>query len=106
MLPATLEPSGKETDFERDTMSISADAIKLLQQARVTSEEAQRSIDDLIVEHEYQDVATLVTQAAGALLDVAALLMQSQDEAALEHLETAEDLLDAVYDIIDGETDE
>ena len=87
-------------------MSISADAIKLLQQAQATTRDAQRSIDDLIVEHEYQDVATLVTQAAVALLEVAALLMQLQDEAALEQLETAEDLLDSVYDIIDGETDE
>jgi len=87
-------------------MSISADAIKLLQQAQATTRDANRTIDDLIVEHEYQDVTTLVTQAAGALLEPATLLMQSQDEAAFDQIEAAEDLLDAVYDIIEGETDD
>ena len=87
-------------------MSVSADAIRMLEQARTSAGEAQQAIDDLIVAHDYQDVATLITQAAGALLQTAALLMQQQDEAALDQLEAAEDLLDAVYDIIDGETDE
>lgn len=87
-------------------MSISADAIKLLQQAQTTSIDANRAIEDLIVAHDYQDVAMLITQAAGALLESAALLMQLQDEAALEQLENAEDLIDSVYEIIDGETDE
>jgi hypothetical protein len=32
--------------------------------------------------------------------------MQMQDEAALASLADADDLLDAVYDIIDAETDE
>ena len=86
-------------------MSTSADAIKLLQQAQTTALDANRAIEDLIVEHDYQDVATLITQAASALLEAATLLMQLQDEAALDQLEAAEDLIDSVYEIIDGETD-
>jgi hypothetical protein len=34
------------------------------------------------------------------------LLLQSDPDAALDALERADDLLDAVYDIIDAETDE
>ena len=48
----------------------------------------------------------LLTQAATALLESASHLMQENDEVALEHLDHAEDLLDAVYEIIDGEVDE
>jgi len=86
-------------------MSISADAIKLLQQAQTTTLDANRAIEDLIVAHDYQDVAMLITQAAGALLESATLLMQMQDEAALDQLEAAEDLIDSVYEIIDADTD-
>jgi hypothetical protein len=32
--------------------------------------------------------------------------MQSQDETALAALESADDLLDSVYDIIEGDLDE
>ena len=87
-------------------MSVSTDAIKLLQQAQTSANDANRAIEDLVVEHDYQDVAMLITQAASALLESASLLMQLQDEAALDHLEAAEDLIDSVYEIIDGETDE
>jgi len=86
-------------------MSISADAIKLLQQAQTTTLDANRAIEDLIVAHDYQDVAMLITQAAGALLESATLLMQMQDEAALDQLEAAEDLIDSVYEIIDADID-
>ena len=86
-------------------MSTSTDAIKLLQQAQTISIDANRSIEDLVVEHDYQDVAMLITQAASALLEAATLLMQLQDEPALDQLEAAEDLIDLVYEIIDGETD-
>ncbi len=86
-------------------MSTSADTIKLLQHAQTTAIDANRAIEDLIVEHDYQDVAMLITQAASALLEAATLLMQLQDEAALDQLEAAEDLIDSVYEIIDGETD-
>jgi hypothetical protein len=87
-------------------MNTSLEAVKRLQQALAQTRDAQKVIDDLIVEHDYQDVATLVTQAAAALLESAALLMQSQDEAALDALESADELLDSVYSIIDAETDE
>ena len=63
-------------------------------------------VNDLIIAHDYQDVALLVTQAAAELLESAALLMQSQGEAAFDAMEKAEDLLDAVYDIINGELDD
>ncbi|MBE2268376.1 MAG: hypothetical protein IAE80_09100 [Anaerolinea sp.] len=87
-------------------MHTSSEAVNLLQQALSLTGQARTTIDNLIVEHDYQDVATLVTQAAAALLEAAAHLMQSQDEAAIIALESADDLLDAVYDIIDAETDE
>lgn len=87
-------------------METAAEAIKLLQQAASTTREAARVIDNLITAHDYQDVAALVSKAAEALLESAVLLMQKQDESALSMLENADDLLDAVYDIIDAETDD
>lgn len=87
-------------------MNTSSEASRLLEQALATSRSAVDVINNLIAEHEYQDVASLVTQAASALLESAALLMQKEDEAALDILGKADDLLDAVYDIIDGEVDE
>lgn len=95
----------RDTD-EDAPMNTSSQAVALLQQAMTQSEQATQTIDNLIVEHDYQDVATLITQAATALLDSAAHLMQSRDEPAWTALERAEDLLDAVYAIIDAETDE
>ena len=86
-------------------MNTSAEAVTLLQQALETTRSAAETIDNLIAVHDYQDVAGLVTLAAAALLESAALLMQSQDEAALGALESADDLLDAVYDIIEGDLD-
>lgn len=87
-------------------MNTSAEAVRLLQEALAKTQAASRVIQDLIIEHEYQDVAALVAGAGAALLESAALLMQSQDEAALNALEKADDLLDEVYAIIDGETDD
>ncbi len=87
-------------------MSTSGEAIHLLEQARAATTAAQKVVDNLIVEHDYQDVASLVAQATEALLDAAVLLLQSNDEAALDMLENADDLLDTVYDIINSETDE
>jgi hypothetical protein len=87
-------------------MNTSTRAIDLLAQAQRSTTEARAVIDDLIAPHDYQDVATLVAQAAAELLQAAADLMHSQDEAALDALGRADDLLDAVYDIIDGETEE
>ena len=87
-------------------INTSSEAAKRLEQALSTTREAVSIIDNLIADHEYQDVASLVTQAAAKLLEAAAALMQSNDEVGLGALESADDLLDAVYDIIDGETDE
>ncbi|MBZ0297542.1 MAG: hypothetical protein K8L99_33610 [Anaerolineae bacterium] len=87
-------------------MNTSTEAVRLLEQAFATVRDANNVIDNLIADHDYQDVASLITQAAQALIASAGLLMQSDDEAALEALESAEDLIDAVYDIIDADTDE
>lgn len=87
-------------------MNTSNDAVNLLQEALTKTRAAENVINNLIVEHEYQDVAALVAQAGAALLHSAALLMQSNDEAALDALDQADDLLDSVFSIIDSETDE
>ena len=87
-------------------MNTTTRATELLGQALQTTRDAERIVNDLIVAHDYQDVALLVTQAAAELLDSALLLMQSQGEAAFDAMEKAEDLLDSVYDIINGELDE
>ena len=87
-------------------MNTSAEAISLLEQALATAHSAENTIENLVATHDYQDVASLVTQAAVALLESASLLMKSQDEAALDMLESADDLLDAVYGIIEADLDE
>ena len=87
-------------------INTSSEASKRLEQALATTREAVSVIDNLIADHEYQDVASLVAQAAAKLVEAASALMQSNDETGLVALESADDLLDAVYDIIDGETDE
>lgn len=87
-------------------INTSSEASKRLEQALTTTREAVSIIDNLIADHEYQDVASLVSQAAARLLEAASALMRSDDEAGLSALEGADDLLDAVWDIIDGETDE
>ena len=87
-------------------MNTSSEATRLLQEALTKTREAAKVIDNLIVEHEYQDVAALVAQAAVALLDSATLLLASQDQPAVDAIEKCDDLLDQVYSIIDGETDD
>jgi hypothetical protein len=87
-------------------MNTTSHASELLGQALHSTRNAEQVINDLIVTHDYQDVALLVTQAAAALLESAGLLMQSQGEAAFDAMEKAEDLLDSVYDIINGELDD
>jgi acyl-CoA synthetase (NDP forming) len=87
-------------------MQTSSAAIALIEQAQHTTKDAAQVIANLIAEHDYQDVALIITQAAAELLETAKLLMQSQDVAAFESLERAEDLLDSFYDIVDGEIDE
>ena len=87
-------------------MSTSADVLQSLEQANSITRTAIKQIDDLIIEHDYQDVATLIAQAAEALLEAAAQLMQSKDEAAFDAIERADDLLDSVYAVIEGDLDE
>lgn len=87
-------------------MSTSSDVVKSLEQALTATRTAVQQTDDLIVAHDYQDVASLVANAAAALLQSATYLMQSKDEDAFSALEQADDYLDAVYDIIDSETEE
>ncbi len=87
-------------------MKASAQAIQLLQTALSNTQSATVVIEGLVVEHEYQDVASLITQASAALLEMAILLMESKDGPALHKLEQAEEMLDTVYTIIDGETDD
>lgn len=87
-------------------MATSADVIKSLDQALTATQTAVKQIDDLIVPNDYQDVATLVANAAASLLQSATYLLQAKDEDAFGALEAADDYLDAVYDIIDSETDE
>lgn len=87
-------------------MSTSSDVILSLEQAQTSVRAAVRQINDLIVEHDYQDVALLIAQAGEALLESAAQLMKSNDQAALDVLDRADDLLENVYAIIDGDLDE
>jgi hypothetical protein len=87
-------------------MNTSSEAVKRLQEAITAATSAGDVVENLVAEHDYQDVAKLITQAAAALLECASLLMQDDDESALDSLDHAEDLLDAVYEIIDGEVDE
>ena len=87
-------------------MNTSNEAVKRLQEAIKAAKGAGEVVENLVAEHDYQDVAGLITQAAAALLECASLLMQNEDESALDSLDHAEDLLDAVYAIIDGEVDE
>lgn len=87
-------------------MHTSSEAIQLLQEALAKTRAATQVINNLVIEHEYQDVAVLVAQAGAALIEAAVLLLDSKDEAALDSIEQADDLLDSVYKIIDGEVDE
>ncbi|MBC7813332.1 MAG: hypothetical protein H7175_19390 [Burkholderiales bacterium] len=87
-------------------MNTSAEAVQLLQEALAKTKAATGVINDLIVAHDYQDVAGLVTQSTAALLESAVALLQSNDEDALDAMERADDLLDTAWSIIDRETDE
>lgn len=87
-------------------MNTSGEAIKRLQEALKTTDESKSIIQNLIVAHDYQDVAQLVAQAAAELLGATALLMQLDGDGAFNKIEEAEDLLDAVYKIMDGELDD
>ena len=87
-------------------MNTTSRANELLQQALASAREAEGVVNDLIAAHDYQDVALVVTQAAEALIEAAALLMQSEGDAAFDAIDRAEDLLDTVYSIIEADLDD
>jgi vacuolar-type H+-ATPase subunit E/Vma4 len=87
-------------------MNTSVEATKKLQDAAKMVKEAQKVIDNLLAPHDYQDVASLVSQAAAAMLESATLFMEKHDEDALAKIEEADNLVEAMYDIIEGDLDE
>jgi hypothetical protein len=87
-------------------MNTSTEALRLLGEALAKAQAASAVIDDLIAPHDYQDIAMLVARASALMLQSTMSLMQSDPDGALDALESADDLLDAVYDVIDAETDD
>lgn len=86
-------------------MNTSSEVAKQLQETIEKLQTAQNTLENLIAVHDYQDVAALVIQSAEALLHAAVALMQSEDNNALDLVESAEDLLEEMYKIIDGDLD-
>jgi len=86
-------------------MNTSSEVVKQLQETIEKLQTAQNTLENLIAVHDYQDVAALVIQASEALLHAGIALMQSEDNNALDLVETAEDLLEEMYKIIDGDLD-
>ncbi len=85
---------------------ISSEAIKQLEQARKQTQGAIETVNNLIVEHEFQDMVDLIARAADSLLEAALLLLKSDDVSALAAMERADDLVERAYDVIDEEVDE
>ncbi len=84
----------------------SGEAITQLEAAITGAHTAAHTIENLLAAHDYQDVAVLAARAGKALLEAAVALMKNDDEAAFRSIETSEDLLDALYDIVDGDLGE
>lgn len=87
-------------------MQTSVAATQQLELALEATKSATDIIENLVAEHLYQDVASLVTQAASALIEAANALMRLDDSSAIEFLDKADDLLDDIFYIIDAETDD
>lgn len=87
-------------------MSTSNDVIQALNDARASTAQIQALLNDLIVEHTFQDVATLSLAAAAELLQTTQHFMEQQDEPAIDSLERVDELLDELYAIIEGDLDE
>lgn len=81
----------------------SAEAVRLLQQAIDLAKQAETMIKNLTVEHDYQDVAELLARSSHQLLNAGVELMQSNEEAALDSMEAAEDTIEEIYAIIESE---
>jgi hypothetical protein len=82
------------------------EVLKQLENAQVGTRAAITALNGLIVPHDYQDVAGLVAKSALELLNAAQALMQSDDARAFAAIERADELLEGVFDIVDGELDE
>ena len=93
--------------IQEDAMSTSSEVVKSLEQALTATRTALQQTDDLIVAHDYQDVASLVTNAAAALLAIRHLPdVLSKDEDAFRGAWSGTLPGHAVYDIIDSEIEE
>lgn len=86
-------------------MNTSTEAVKKLEAAIETAQNAESVIAELVAPHDYQDVAQLLTRAGNSLLQAASLLMQKEAAQGLEFLDSAEELIDAVYDIIEADSE-
>lgn len=86
-------------------MNTSQEAIKQLQSSISSAQEAADTIENLIAVHDYQDVAGLATLAAASMLEAASKFMEKNDAVAFEALEDAEELVDAIYGIVDEDLD-
>lgn len=82
-----------------------SEAVKHIEAARASAQVAIRTVDNLLVPNDYQDVAALTIRAAAALLAAAAQFLTEGDEVAFDSISRSEDLLDAVYEIITGDID-
>lgn len=81
----------------------SGEAVSQLETAAQQAHKAALTIDNLLAAHDYQDVAGIAARAGQALLEAAAAFMKNDDEAAFRSIDAAEDFLDVLYDIVDGE---
>ena len=86
-------------------MNTSQEAIKQLQSSLSGAKDAADTIENLIAVHDYQDVAGLATLAAASLLEAATKLMEKDDTAAFGAIDDAEELIDAIYGIVDEDLD-
>lgn len=84
-------------------MKTSKDVLAKLADAKSTTDDAHTTLRELVAVHDYQDVTGLVIQAAEQLLVAAEQFMQKDSQTALDKIEAAEDLLDELYDIIEGD---
>jgi hypothetical protein len=84
----------------------SNEVIKQLEQAQTATQSAVNALNNLIVPHDYQDVAGLVAQASLQLLQATHALMQSDDTRAFAAIEQADELLDGAFAIIDSELED
>lgn len=84
-------------------MKTSQDVIRHLEKIIQEAESTEAMMDDLTAPHAYEDVARLSLQGAVALLKASCAFMQTHDEEALEDIDNAEDYIEGIYDIIEGD---